>query len=47
MIKHKLLIVVSERIKQVAIKLGFQHIAVTDDVSNNAILDCVVENRTR
>jgi uroporphyrinogen-III synthase len=47
MIKHKLLIVVSERIKQVAIKLGFQHIAVTDDVSNTAILDCVVENRTR
>jgi len=47
MIKHKLLIVVSERVKQVAIKLGFQHIAVTDDVSNNAILECVVENRTR
>ena len=47
MIKHKLLIVVSGRIKQVAIKLGFQHIAVTDDVSNTAILDCVVENRTR
>ena len=47
MIKHKLLIVVSERIKQVAIKLGFQHIAVTNDVSNTAILDCVVENRKR
>ena len=47
MIKHKLLIVVSERIKQVAIKLGFQHIAVTNDVSNTAILDCVVKNRTR
>jgi len=45
--KHKLLIVVSERIKKVAINLGFQHIAVTNDVSDTAIFDCVVENRTR
>jgi uroporphyrinogen-III synthase len=43
MMKHKALIVVSERIKQVAMELGFQHIAVTDDVSDTAIIDRVVK----
>jgi uroporphyrinogen-III synthase len=43
MMKHKALIVVSERIKQVAMGLGFQRIAVTDDVSDTAIVDHVVK----
>ena len=47
MMKHKALIVVSERIKQVAMGLGFQRIAVTDDVSDTAIVDHVVKIRTK
>lgn len=46
-IKHKILLVVSERIKQVAIGLGFQQVVVTDDVSDAAIVDRIVEIRTR
>jgi uroporphyrinogen-III synthase len=45
--KHKMLVVVSERIKQVALGLGFQRIAVTDDVSDTAIADHVVKIRTK
>lgn len=42
-IKHKMLLVVSERIGQVAVSLGFEHIVVTSDVSDTAIVDRLVE----
>jgi uroporphyrinogen-III synthase len=42
-VKHKTLIVVSERIRQIAAALGFQHIAVTDDVSDTAVVHKMIE----
>jgi len=42
-IKLKMLLVVSERIKQVAVELGFQHIFVSDDVSDAAVVNRIVE----
>ena len=38
-----MLLVVSERIKQVAVELGFQHIVVSDDVSDAAVVNRIVE----
>jgi uroporphyrinogen-III synthase len=42
-IKDKSLIVVSDRIRQHAVELGFQHIYVTDDVSDAAMVQQVIE----
>ncbi len=42
-IKEKRLVVVSERIRQFAQGLGFQCIAVTDDVSDTAVVHQVIE----
>jgi len=42
-IKEKKLIVVSERIKQFALGLGFQCVAVTADVSDTAVVHQVIE----
>jgi len=42
-IKHKMLLAVSERIAQAAKALGFQHIVVTDDVSDEAVVKRIVE----
>jgi len=43
LIKGKILIVVSERIRQFALELGFQCVAVTDDVSDTAVVHRVIE----
>jgi len=42
-IKQKVLLVVSERIRQFAEELGFQHIAVTDDVSDTALVHQMIK----
>jgi len=42
-IKLKILLVVSTRIEQVAIGLGFQHVVVTEDVSDTAVVERIVE----
>lgn len=42
-IKFKMLLVVSTRIKQVAVELGFQHIVVSEDVCDAAVVNRIVE----
>ena len=42
-IKLKMLLVVSTRIEQVAKKLGFQHVVVTNDVNDDAVINRIVE----
>jgi uroporphyrinogen-III synthase len=42
-IKLKMLLVVSERIKQVAVGLGFQHVVVSEDVSDAAVVSRIVK----
>lgn len=42
-IKLKMMLVVSERIKQIAVGLGFQHVVVSDDVSDDAVINRIVE----
>ena len=42
-IKLKMLLVVSKRIEQVAKELGFQHVVVTNDVNDDAVINRIVE----
>ncbi len=42
-IKLKTLLVVSTRIEQVAKELGFQHVVVSDDVNDGAVINRIVE----
>lgn len=42
-VKQIALLVVSERIRQVAIELGFQHIVVSDDATDAAVIERIVE----
>jgi len=42
-IKLKVLLVVSTRIEQVAKELGFQHVVVTNDVNDDAVINRIVE----
>jgi uroporphyrinogen-III synthase len=42
-IKLKMLLVVSTRIEQVAKELGFQHVVVTNDVNDDAVINRIVE----